>query len=307
MLKAPKLPINMKLHCLHLLAVLLAGYSVLPSASYPAEDDAVVIDAGTDVKALDANTKIFSSNVEVDSAVTAGIVGLGVGVGGVLLAQHFLNKPDCRYKRFDMGGLFGGNKDCNRRPHPHRPGYPPRPRPPYHGGGGYGEPDYDRPYRPSRPYKEPHRPQRPYRPPYRPQRPYEEPYRPQRPYREPYRPSSGYREPSDYSASSYRPPTHSSTYKEPPRLEHHYETPYRKPKPDYEKPAVYRPPSSSHHETSNTYYPPQSPIRGRGLDGEDGKTNFETDDVEDEESNKEDIEATDTGKLLSGRVRFGDK
>ena len=258
-----------------------------------AEVDAIVIGSGDGDKSAVANTKLFGSNdVTVDNnAVVGGLIGLGVGVGGVLLAQHLLDKPECRYRRFDMGGLLGGNKNCNPKPQ-----YPNRPRPPYN-GGGYREPhrpyrpppSYEephRPYRPSRPYKEPQRPSRPYRP----QRPYddyhspsyEEPYRPyrptQRPYREPHRPAHPYREPA---------------------------TPYRNPKPDYQKPAVYRPPTS-YHEPSSPYYP-NRPIRGRNV--EFGDSNAESNKEEKKGSaapEKLTNDSNNTGELLSGRVRFMD-
>jgi len=268
------------------LGTYLAIYAILPSSSYPAESDALVIGSGSDLKATDASTKLFTGNEQNDNVLAAGLLGLGVGVGGVILAQAVLDKPDCRYKRFDMGGLFGGNKDCNRRP-----SYPPRP--PYHGGGGYREPHHGRPYRPPPHYEEP---QRPYREPYRPSRPYKEPYRPQRPYdhyeepQRPYRPTKRpYRDP-------YREP-----YREP-------STPYRNPKPHYAQPAVYRPPSSNHNSGSPYY--PDRPIRGRtaDIDSEDSKVKLDNEELKDsEEVGRLTNEGNNTGGILSGRVRFGDK
>lgn len=259
--------------------------------------DAVVVGSESDLKSTDANTKIITGNEQTDNVIAAGVVGLGVGVGGVLLAQHLLNKPDCRYRRFDMGGLFGGNTDCNRRPT-----YPSRPRPPYHGGGGYREPNYDRPYRPYRPpssYEEPHRPYRPYREPYRPARPYKEPYRPQRPY------DDSYHRPQYQEA--YRPNRPSqNSYREPHRPERPYRephTPYRNPKPNNEKPAVYRPSSSQHG--SNTYFPPG---RGRTAAAEGGTVNLGNDEAEGSgSSDDKTIDSKETGKLLGGHVRFADK
>ena len=69
-----------------------------------AEVDAIVIGSGDGDKSAVANTKLFGSNdVTVDNnAVVGGLIGLGVGVGGVLLAQHLLDKPECRYRRFDI-------------------------------------------------------------------------------------------------------------------------------------------------------------------------------------------------------------
>jgi len=310
--------IKMKIHLTGYRFVLVLGaylviYAILPSTSYPAEIDAIIIGSETDVNAADANTKIFTGNEQNDNVLAAGAVGLGVGIGGVLLAQAIFDKPNCRRRRFgDLGGLFGGNKDCNRAP-----AYPSRPRPPHHGGGGYREPRPDRPYRPPpsyydapqrpyRPYQEPYRPTRPYKEPYRPQRPYdnsyhspsyEEPHRPyrttKRPYREPSRPAQSYREP-------HRP---AQQYREPARPAQQYREPatsYQNPKPDYQKPAVYRPPAS-HHESASPYYPDR-PIRGRTGAVED--SNNEVD--KEEKTKKLTNESNNTGEVLSGRVRFLD-
>merc|ERR1712038_674765 len=291
--------VTMKIHCNGyriglVFGVHMVANAVLPSSSYPAENDAVVIGPSTDLKETGANTKIFTGNEQNDNVLAAGLLGLGLGVGGVVLAQAVLDKPDCRYKRFDMGGLFGGNKDCHKKP-----SYPSRPS--YQGGGGYREPHHDRPYRP------PHH-ERPYRPsrPYRPARPYKEPYRSQRPYDDyddyhrpayqephrPYRPTQKpYREP-------YREPYRHDTYREP-------DNSYKNPKPTYSKPAVYRP---TNQHSSSPYYPDR-PIRGRtvDLDGEDSKTNFDNDDDNaNNEPTKLTNESNDTGGLLSGRVRFAD-
>merc|ERR1712038_2172728 len=288
---------KMKIHCNGyriglVIGVYLVALSVLPSSSYPAENDAVVIGPSTDLKETDANTKIFTGNEQNDNVLAAGLLGLGVGVGGVILAQAVLDKPDCRYKRFDMGGLFGGDKDCNRRP-----AYPQRP--PYHGGGGYREPHHDRPYRPPSHYEEPHRPYRPHREPYRPSRPYKEPYRPQRPqrpydsYEEPHRPYRPTQRP-------YRDP-YRETYREP-------STPYKTPKPNYSQPAVYRPPSS-HHDSGSPYYPDR-PIRGRTADinSDDSKINLGGEELQDSHKVKKLVnENSKTGGLLSGHVRFGEK
>ena len=265
----------------------------------------MVIGSGSDIKATDASTKLFTGNEQNDNVLAAGLLGLGVGVGGVLLTQAVLDKPDCRYKRFDMGGLFGGNKDCNKRP-----SYPPRPRPPYHGGGGYREPHHDRPYRPPPHYEEPHRPYRPHREPYRPSRPYKEPYRPQRPYdhyeepQRPYRPTKRpYRDPY---RESYREP--STPYREPSTPYREPSTPYKNPKPNYAQPAVYRPPSSNHNSGSPYY--PDRPIRGRtaDIDSEDSKVKLDNDEPKDSDGvEKLTNDGNNTGGILSGRVRFGDK
>ena len=227
--------------------------------------------------------------------MAAGAVGLGVGIGGVLLAQAIFDKPNCRHKRF--GDLFGGNKDCNRKP-----AYPSRPRPPHYGGGGYREPYPARPYRPPPSYYD--EPQRPYRP-YRPSRPYKEPYRPQRPYddsyrrpsyEEPYRPyrptKQPYREHSRPTQSYREPARPSNNYREP-------ATPYRNPKPDYQKPAVYRPPA--HHDSASPYYPDR-PIRGRTVSAEDNNDELD----KEEKTKKLTNESNNTGEVLSGRVRFLD-
>jgi hypothetical protein len=235
------------------------------AVAYPAEADAVVVKAGDDTQ-----TRIFTGNTQNDNVLAAGVVGLGIGVGGVLLTQAFLDsqKPKCKRDLAKMFGLGGGqNYDCG-------PSYrPPRPH------GGYREPH--RPYRPSSGYQEPHRPHRPssgYREPYRPSHGYEEPHRPSSGYREPHRPSSGYREPHRPSSGYREPHRPSSGYREPASS---YREPYRKPhREEYREPTIYRPTTDKpavYHTTTyrapyyDDYHGPRktssgiNPFEGRSL------------------------------------------
>lgn len=134
------------------------------------------------------DARLFTGNEQNDNVLAAGVVGLGLGVGGVLLTQAVLDadKPKrCKRDLDAMGrllGLGGGGRDC----------YYPPPRP--HHGGGY------RPHRPN------YRPQRPYRP-YRPEPDY---YRPEPDYHRPepayHRPEPEYHRPRpDYNRPNYRP------------------------------------------------------------------------------------------------------
>ena len=144
------------------------------------------------------DARLFTGNEQNDNVLAAGVVGLGLGVGGVLLTQAVLDadKPKrCRRDLDAMGKLLGlgGGRDC----------YYPPPRP---HGGGYREPAY----RPQRPHRPNYRPQRPN---YRPQRPYRpEPdyHRPEPAYHRPepayHRPEPDYHRPRpDYHRPHYRP------------------------------------------------------------------------------------------------------
>ena len=168
--------------------------------SGPQESDAVVVSAGSSGDST-REGRIFTGNQQNDNVVAAGIVGLGLGVGGVLLTQAVLDADKgkrCKRDLDAMGrllGLGGGDRDCYYPPgdgyhhrdpayRPHRPNYRPvRPhRPAYH----RPEPDYHRP-RPDyhRPRPDYHRPRPDY---HRPRPDYDRPSRPQH-----YRPSSSYR------------------------------------------------------------------------------------------------------------------
>ena len=255
-------------------------------------------------------TRLFTGNDQTDNVLAAGVVGLGVGIGGVLLTQAFLDsqKPRCKRDTDVMGrilGLGGGDyRDCEPK---YRPGRP------HHHPGGYREPAYrpQRPYRPHHGYREPeyHRPSS-----YRPssyQKPHREEYRPvssyKEPHREEYRPVSSYKEPH---RDDYRRPV-SSSYREPHRDEYRpvpHRDDYRRPSSSYKQPhrhedddyttrrpiAVYRPTTTRrppYYDDFDRQRNDDSPFRGRTTAvSEDG----EPDKKKPEESN-------------TGKVRFVDE
>ena len=184
--------------------------------------------------------KILTGDANTDNSIVSGVLGFGLGVGGVLLAQSFLEsqKNPCRHRR-DTGvqprfiggglgglGLGGGhhNKPCYPPPAPY-PGYPGY-YPPPPAVGGYGPPP-------------PHYPPPQYPPQYSPQ------YAPQYPQGGYNAPSGGYNAPSGgYNApsSGYNAP--SSGYNAP-------SSGYNAPSGGYNAPS-YTPPSY----TPPTYNPP---------------------------------------------------
>merc|ERR1719362_2380963 len=195
-----------------------ALFSLVLSSPQDEPNDATV------VTAANTNTRLFTDDANTNNAIAGGLLGVGVGVGGVLLAQAFLDsqkekercQPYHRYKRGDfLGGLFGGGNGNNQypKPCPPRGQYPPHHQAPY------------RPLQPRPPYHQPH-PQPPYhQPPYhppQPQAPYHPPPRPQYP-------QQGYPAPS-YPAQNYQQPAVvSQGYKSP--------SSYQTPRPNYQQPA----------------------------------------------------------------------
>ena len=57
----------------------------------------------TVVEAKDVNTRLFTNDANTNNAIASGLLGVGLGVGGVLLTQAFLDaqkeKERCRYGR----------------------------------------------------------------------------------------------------------------------------------------------------------------------------------------------------------------
>lgn len=94
----------------------------------------------------DNKGKIFTGDANTDNSIASGVLGFGIGVGGVLLAQSLIEAQNpCHRRRRDTpqprfigglgggagGGLFGGGHHKNCYPPPyHPPAYPPPAYPP---------------------------------------------------------------------------------------------------------------------------------------------------------------------------------
>jgi hypothetical protein len=290
-----------------------------------APKDAVVVRAATADNADGVNTRLFTNDANTNNNVASGLLGLGVGVGGVLLAQAFLDsqkeKEPChfRYRRDNdgvQGRFLGFGENNNKRPcPPHHP-------PPYPSHGGYNRPDPHYPPPAGRPgYQHPQ--QYPHaRPPYQSgsnYQPHNSGYKqPSSGYRQPsneYRqPSSGYRQPSDeyrQPSDGYRQP--SNGYRQPSNGYRQSSDGYRQPahnKPQYTaRPDSYVPAPTPQYHDNNQYYPQSNRgynphISGRSLlpGNDDDKTASN-----DSPSTSELLGSGDKTGTKSDAVRFGDK
>ncbi len=80
-----------------------------------ADDDVIVISAD---KSQGQKGKILTGDSNTDNSIVSGVLGFGLGVGGVLIAQSFLESQNkggpCRHRRDTgvqprfIGGLGGG-------------------------------------------------------------------------------------------------------------------------------------------------------------------------------------------------------
>ena len=126
----------------------------------------------------DIKGKTFTGDANTDNSIASGVLGFGIGVGGVLLAQTLIESQNpCHRRRRDApqprfigglgggaggGGLFGGlggghHKNCYPPPYPPPaypppayppPAYPPQ-YPPAYPPPSYGAPSYAPPPPPS--------------------------------------------------------------------------------------------------------------------------------------------------------------
>ena len=246
----------------------------------------------TVVAAKDVNTRLFTNDANTNNAIASGLLGVGIGVGGVLLTQAFLDakkdKERCqqyynRYKRDDaiMGRLFGlggGNNYPKPCPPPRRPHNPyPQPQQPY----PHPQQSYPQPHRP--PY---HNPPPAYN--YAPAYPQPAP----RPPTYPTHHNQGYRNPAPTPAPVYNTP----------KPNYHRPEPYR-PTPSYQQPS--RPINSGYQNPgyqNSGYQNPGYPVNSGYAPSFQGRSVLPaTEEVKEED--KTSAKTQDTGSRL-GAIRF---
>ena len=90
--------------------------------------------------------KLFTGDAQINNDIVSGVIGFGVGVGGVLIAQSLIDAQNhCRHRRDAPqprfigglggglgGGLFGGGGQKPCYPPVYAPAYPPPYPPPYY-------------------------------------------------------------------------------------------------------------------------------------------------------------------------------